>query len=258
MSTEHIKTAVEDGVMTVHFARPEKKNALTRAMYARIAEALKHANESPEVRVMVFRGEGEQFTAGNDIMDFMQDPPKDRSSPVYQFLTGLVEAKKPIIGAVEGSAIGVGSTMLLHFDLVYAAEDARFQFPFVNLGLVMEAASSVLLPRVCGITRANEILLFGESLSAEDARAIGMVNQVVSKAKLGQTVLERAQALAQKPIGALIDSKRLMKAPLKDEILAALEREAVVFGERLTSPEAIEAFTAFMEKRKPDFTKFSA
>ena len=240
----------EGGVLTIAWARPAKKNALTTAMYARAVEALAEADADPEVRVVVFTGEGETFTAGNDLADFMAGPSFQESSPVLQFLFGLVRLEKPLFAAVNGAAIGVGSTMLLHCDLVYAADTARFHLPFVNLGLVPEAASTLLLPQSAGDRRAAELLLFGEPFDAVAARDAGLVNEVVPAASLADRVQARAAALAAKPPQAVRETKRLLREPRRAAVEDAIRREARVFTERLGSPEAAQAFAAFFEKKR--------
>lgn len=250
-----VRAALEAGIFTVVLDRPEKKNALTRAMYTNLAEAFERAGTDAAIRVMVVRGSGGAFTAGNDLKDFMQDPPRGEDSPVFRFLFRLAQFEKPLVMAVEGPAVGVGTTMLLHADLVYAARGSRFSLPFVNLGLVPEGGSSVLLPQLAGLQKANELLMLGEPFGAEDARAFGLVSEVHEPEALYARVDERARALAAQPAGALQETKRLMRAHARGPVLDALRREAAVFTERLSSPEATEAFQAFFEKRKPNFAR---
>lgn len=252
--TDHIRSEQKGRVLHLALARPDKKNALTRAMYAALAEALTQAAGDAEVRAVVMSGEGGSFTAGNDLLDFMMDPPKDETSPVFQFLDAAVRFPKPLIAAVEGVAIGIGTTILLHCDLVYAAPDARFKMPFTDLGLVPEAGASLLIPRLAGGVRAAELLLLGEMFSSETAREVGLVNALVANPV--QHALERAQVLALKPPAAIRESKALLRAPLQERVLATIREEAALFIERLQSDEAQEAFTAFMEKRAPDFSRF--
>jgi enoyl-CoA hydratase/carnithine racemase len=223
------------------------------AMYQAMVDALARAEDDPEVRVIVFAGAGGAFTSGNDLMDFMQQPPTGEDSPVFRFLLAIAEGKKPTMAAVRGPAIGIGSTMLLHTDLVYAADDARFRLPFVDLGLVPEGASSFLLPRLAGYPRAADLLLFGEMFDAATARDAGLVAEVLPSAALDERVAARARTLADKPLGALIDAKRLLRASTRDAVRDAMRREGEIFMGRLTSPEAMEAMSAFFEKRKPDF-----
>ena len=252
---DHVAVEDADGVRHLVLDRPEKKNALTRAMYARLADALVEAAEDPAVRVVVLSGRGGAFTGGNDLGDFMQDPPTGPDSPVFRFLSAAVGFPKPLVAAVEGAAIGIGTTVLLHCDLAYADAGAVFKMPFVDLGLVPEAASSLLLPRLAGQARAAELLMFGEAFSAETAREIGLVNAVVGGDVAGHA-LERARALAQKPPAALRQTKALLRRASSGEVGETIAHEGRLFVERLGSPEAAEAFTAFFEKRAPDFSSF--
>ncbi len=252
---EHIRTERADGVLHLALDRPDKKNALTRAMYAALADALTDAASDARVRAVVLGGSGGVFTAGNDLGDFVQAPPTDPDSPVFRFLSAAVGFPKPLVAAVEGPAIGIGTTILLHCDLAYAAPDALFKMPFVDLGLVPEAASSLLLPRLAGPARAAELLMFGEAFSAETAREIGLVNAVVD-GDVTAHALGRARTLAQKPPAALRQTKALLRRATADAVGDTLAHEGRLFVERLASPEAQEAFTAFFEKRPPDFSRF--
>ena len=254
MSETHVRAQRDGHVLHLTLARPEKKNALTRAMYATLADELEAAATDAAVRVVLLSGDGGAFTAGNDLFDFMMDPPRDETSPVFRFLRAAVGFPKPLIAAVEGVAIGIGTTLLLHCDLAYAAPDARFKMPFVDLGLVPEAASSLLIPRLAGGVRAAELLLLGDVFSAEAAREIGLVNAVVEAPTVH--ALAVAARLAAKPPAAVRQSKALLRAPTADAVVQTMEAEARLFIERLQSPEAQEAFTAFMEKRAPDFSSF--
>lgn len=257
MSEEQLVVASTDaGVRTITINRPSKKNALTTAMYSSLVEALRDASADPKVRVVVLTGAGDTFTAGNDLMDFAMNRPESIDTPVIQFLRALVDFEKPLIAAVNGLAIGIGVTMLQHCDLVYASEEATFQMPFVTLGLVPEGASSLLLPQIVGLQRASEWLLFGERVSAERLREAGLVNETRPAAELVAYAHERARALAERPAASLRQSKKLLRGQSRSAIHEAITREAVLFFERLGSPEAAEAFTAFFEKRKPDFTQF--
>jgi enoyl-CoA hydratase/carnithine racemase len=251
MSDVMVQTA--DGVRQIVMARPSRKNALTVAMYDHMADALVDAAGNDAVRAVLLRGEGGTFTSGNDLDDFIQRPPSGDDSPVMRFLRALVDLDKPLIAAVQGRAIGIGVTMLLHCDLVYAAADAKLSLPFVNLALVPEAASSLLLPRLVGHPRAAEMLFFGEPFDAVVARELGLVNAVVPAGEVVEYAQGRARALADKPAEALRQTKRLLKAPLRDETLAQMRAEAVAFTERLASPELREAISAFFEKRTPRF-----
>jgi enoyl-CoA hydratase/carnithine racemase len=252
----HILVERQGAIQRIQINRPEKKNALTGAMYTAFAEAILAAERDPAVRVMLIGGAGDAFTAGNDLQDFLAHAPGGRPRPQLDFLQVFSHATKPIVAAVHGVAVGVGTTMLAHCDLVYAAEGAKFSMPFVNLGLCPENASSFLMPAILGYQRAAELLMFGEPFDAAKAREIGLVNAVVLPAELGATATAAAQKLAGKPPASLRLTKRLMRRAWMPEIEAALAEEAKAFAERLSSPEAKEAFTAFLEKRAPDFSRF--
>lgn len=250
---EHILATQEGAVLTLTINRPDKRNALTVAMYERLLEGLERADRDPSVRVVVVTGQGGVFTAGNDIHDFMNNPALGEESAVFRLLLKLASFPKPLVAKVPGLAVGVGTTMLLQFDLVYAASGARFQLPFVNLGLVPEGASTLLLPLLCGLQRASEHLLLGEPVTAEEARELGLVCRVVPVEELDGFVAKQAAALAAKPPVALGETKRLLREPLREAIASAMHREGTAFVKRLGSPEALEAFSAFLEKRKPNF-----
>ena len=245
--SQFIRVQDRDGVRTIAFARPEKKNAITREMYTRLVSALKDAEASDEIKVVLFTGMGDVFTAGNDLGDFASAPPTDADAPVFQLLNMLPVFKKPMLAAVPGIAIGIGTTLLLHCDLVYASESATFKMPFVDLGLVPEAGSSQILPLLMGHTKAAEFLLLGESFDAQTAAALNIVNKVLPAAELLSYARGKAQLLAAKPTQALIASKALMKrAP--ENLVDRINYEAKVFGERLQSPEAKAIFAAFFSK----------
>ncbi|MCB9555339.1 MAG: enoyl-CoA hydratase [Deltaproteobacteria bacterium] len=254
--SELIRIETADRVTTITFARSEKKNALTPAMYEAVATALRQADQSSACRVVVVRGEDGVFTAGNDLGSFLQEPPKDTDTPVFRFLQAISGFGKPVIAAVDGHAVGVGTTMLLHCDLVYASPRAKFRLPFVDLAVPPEAASSYLLPRLVGPQRAAELLFFAEAFDARTAYQLGIVNQIVDAETLYQHAAERAAKLAAKPPGALQICKQLLRAGTAELVAETMLSEGELFVERLTSPEAIEAFTAFMQKRAPDFSKF--
>ena len=251
-----ILTSKENGILTITFNRPDKKNAITAAMYQTMADALKDAENNVEVRAILITGKPEIFTAGNDLDDFLQNPPQSTKSPVYQFIQNLSHANKPVVAAVSGSAVGIGTTLLLHCDFVYAADNARFSMPFAKLGLCPECASSILLPQIAGYQRAAEKLLLGEAFSAQEACAMGFVNKVLPPAEVLAYAQAQAAKLVALPASSLWATKRLMKGKQIAAIDAKIKEESVLFGEMLVSKEAKEAFNAFFEKRKPDFTKF--
>jgi enoyl-CoA hydratase/carnithine racemase len=252
---EHIAVAVQDRILSIRLERPEKKNALTRGMYQGMIEALQQAEADPAVRVVLIAGKQDCFTAGNDLIDFANAKPGE-TSPAILYLQTLASVRKPVIAAVGGVAVGIGTTMLLHCDLAYAASDARFQLPFVNLGLCPEAGSSVILPALMGHRRAAELLFFGEPFSAELARELGIVNAVVAGSELLGTAIAKAQQLAEKPPSALRTIKALLKNESAGLVSDAMVRETEKFAALLQGPEAREAMMAFVQKRKPDFSKF--
>ena len=247
-----ILTAQADGILTITFNRPDKKNALTSAMYAVLADALEAAETDTAVRVILFAGNGGAFTAGNDRQDVLNNPPQGDNTPVFRFLRAISTASKPMVAAVSGVAVGVGSTMLLHCDLVYAGENAKFSFPFVNLALVPEAASSLLLPHLIGHQRAAELLLLGEPFTPAVAKDYGIVNAVFPDDTLLAEATTVAKKLAAKPPSALKLSKQLMRGAQGD-VAAQMAAEGVHFRAQLQSAEAREAMTAFFEKRPPKF-----
>jgi enoyl-CoA hydratase/carnithine racemase len=245
-----------NGILTITFNRPDKKNAITVAMYQTIADALKDAECDAGVRAILFTGKSEIFTAGNDLDDFLKNPPQSTKSPVYQFIQDLSHATKPVIAAVSGLAVGIGTTLLLHCDFVYAADNAKFSMPFAKLGLCPEFASSLLLPQIAGYQRAAEKLMLGEAFSAQEACAMGFVNKVLPSAEVLAFAQAQAAKLVTLPTSSLQATKRLMKGKQIAAIEAKIEEESKLFSEMLLSMDAKEAFTAFFEKRKPDFTKF--
>ena len=245
----------EAGVTTITFNRLEKKNSITAAMYAELADALASAAADDAVRVLVFQGHETIFSAGNDIADFLNSPPASQDAPVFRFLRNLSGFPKPVLAAVCGPAVGIGTTMLFHCDLVYAGDNAAFSMPFVNLGLCPEAASSLLVPQMMGYHRAAEALLMGEPFMAEAALEVGLVNRVVPPTEATNIVMAQAKKLAAKPMTALIATKRLMKKGQAALVQQQMEEEADTFGRMLREPAAKEAFGAFMEKRRPDFSK---
>lgn len=255
--SEAVRTGLTEGVFHIEMARPEKKNALTAGMYRMLADALTSAEADPAVRVILISGAGGNFTAGNDLADFLETPPMDESAPVFHFINGFANLQKPFVAAVEGVAVGVGTTMLLHCDLVYAGSAARFVLPFANLGLTPEAASSLLLPLCAGHARAAEMLMLGEPFSAQTALDAGIVNAVLPDGQVLDHAFERCRKLTTQPAASLRLTKQLMKRAQQSLISETMKFEAEVFRQRLVSPEAREAFAAFFEKRKPDFSNFN-
>jgi enoyl-CoA hydratase/carnithine racemase len=239
----------ERGLLTLRLNRPDKKNALTRAMYSHLAEALKLADSDPEIKAVLITGTTECFTAGNDIADFIQQPPSNLDSPVFQFMLTLLECRKPVIAAVAGAAVGIGTTMLLHCDLVYVSRDARLRMPFVNLGLCPEFGSSLILPRLLGQAKAAELLLLGEGFSGEQAAQWGIATEALDS---GEAALAKAREMALRfeslPSEAVRISKQLMKAPDREQLRKAIEEESAQFTQRLRSPEAIAALTGFIKR----------
>ncbi|MEO0319202.1 MAG: hypothetical protein RL404_2879 [Pseudomonadota bacterium] len=248
-----IRMESANGIATLAFSRPEKKNAITAAMYQSLAEGLKAADADQAVRVIVITGDGGMFTAGNDLEDFLKHPPQGDDSAVVQFMNALRTASKPVLAAVPGIAIGIGTTLLMHCDLVYAADSAKFALPFTTLGLCPEFASSVLLPRIAGYQRAAEKLLLGEAFDADEAERIGIVNRVLPAAGLPEFVDAQAAKLAALPAESLRITKQLMKSDLQTPIAAAMLTELQHFMRLLQGPDAKEAFSAFLEKRRPVF-----
>jgi enoyl-CoA hydratase/carnithine racemase len=261
MSTcPHIRTGVDDGVALIEIARPEKKNALTGEMYVAMAQALQAAQAEPTVRAVLIAGQPGIFTSGNDIEDFMSRPPgmgsDSEGSPVFRFLHALAVFEKPVVAAVTGAAIGVGTTMLLHCDFVYVSDEARLAMPFVQLGLVPEYASSLLVPQLMGYRRAAERLLLGDPFTGEQAVECGIANVVLPTAEVLPHARRVAARFRHLPPGAVREAKRLMRGHQREQVLAAIRAEGEVFTRRLRSPEAQEAFQAFLQKRKPDFSRF--
>lgn len=250
---DDIETSRDGGTLLIRFARPAKKNALTLAMYERLNAALAEAAADKSVTAVVFSSTSETFTAGNDLGDFMQNPPQDESAPVFRFIRALAAFEKPLVAAVDGKAVGLGFTMLLHCDFVYVTERAALTTPFVNLGLVPEAASSLILPALVGHRVASEILILGEPVSGARAAQLGLANAVVAPGQVEGKALEVARLLGEKPPTALKLTKKLLRdvGPLH----ARMSVEGDLFVKQLGSPEVAEAIGAFFEKRKPDFSK---
>jgi len=255
-SADLIQSELNEGILTLRINRPDKKNALNLAMYQALADGLREADEVDAVRAVLINGGDACFTSGNDLADFIGAPQTGPESPVMQFLTAISEARKPIVAAVNGLAVGVGVTMLLHCDLVYAGSSSSFQMPFVNLGLCPEAGSTLLLPRIMGHQRAAELLLLGEAFSAEKACAVGIVTAVCPDLEVLATARNKALQLAAQPAAALRLAKSLLKRDYAAPLREAIAFEGVQFKERLKSPEAAEALQAFMQRRKPDFSQF--
>ena len=251
-----IKTATLNGVATIEIARPEKKNALTMAMYTAMAEALIAANTDLAVRAVLITGQPGCFTSGNDLEDFMQRPPQGEESPVARFMQALLACEKPVVAAVTGAAVGIGATLLLHCDLVYVSDEARLAMPFVSLGLVPEFASSLIIPALMGHARAAEKLMLGEPFSGSDAVDCGIANAVLPAAEVVNHARRMAERFNALPPSAVRETKRLMRAPLREQVQQVMAGEGELFRQRLRSPEAMEAFQAFFQKRKPDFSKF--
>jgi enoyl-CoA hydratase/carnithine racemase len=241
--------------MTLTLNRVERKNSITSDMYGALAEGLAHAEQDASVRVVLIQGHETVFSAGNDIGDFLNKPPAGEDSPVFRFLHGIARFPKPLLAAVCGPAVGVGTTMLFHCDLVYAGDNAAFSMPFVNLGLCPEAASSLLVPQMLGYHRAAEALMLGEPFFAEAAMEVGLVNRVLPPTEVNGYANAQARKLASKPITSLMETKRLMKKGQHAAVLQQMADEGASFRQLLTAPAAKEAFTAFMEKRRPDFSK---
>lgn len=244
-----------DGVLTITLNRVEKKNSFTTAMYSTCADALEQAAVDAGIRVVVFQGHATVFSAGNDIADFLSNPNPGLSTPVLRLIRNLVTFPKPLVAAVCGPAVGIGTTMLFHCDLVYAGDNAAFAMPFVNLGVCPEAASSLLVAQMMGYHRAAEALMLGEPFMAEAALEVGLVNRIVPPMEANGVAQAQARKLAAKPLSSLMETKRLMKKGQQAQLLALVDEEAAIFGRMMGEPAAREAFSAFMEKRKPDFSK---
>jgi enoyl-CoA hydratase/carnithine racemase len=247
-----------DGILTLQFNRPQRKNAITSSMYMALAEDLRAANSDPAVRAVLILGQPEIFTAGNDLEDFMKGIGNTQDVPaVFQFMQALHATAKPVVAAVAGAAVGIGTTLLLHCDLVYCADNAKFSLPFAQLGLCPEFASSWLLPQLAGYPRAAEKLMLGEAFPADEALAMGLVSRVLPAAELDAYARGQAAKLAALPAASLRVTKQLMRAGRDKAVDSAMAAENKHFSTMLTGPEAREAFTAFFEKRKPDFTRFA-
>jgi enoyl-CoA hydratase/carnithine racemase len=254
--SEHVRVEKLDGVLAITLARPERRNAITVAMYASLADAIESAAEDPPIRVITIRGEGQDFAAGNDLADFLDAAPRlDEEIPVWRLLRALATCQTPLVAAVHGNCVGIGTTMLLHCDLVIADDSARFSMPFVDLGLVPEAASSLLFPRLAGRRRAARYLLLAEPFGVAEAEAIGLVSHRAPANGLDQKLQELVESLLAKPPEAVRHTQRLLRQGASDEILERMKLESSLFAERLASAEVKEAISAFFEKRNPDFSR---
>jgi enoyl-CoA hydratase/carnithine racemase len=252
--SEHVRVERSEAVLAITLARPERRNAITVAMYAALADAIESAAQDDRIRAITVRGEGQDFAAGNDLADFLTALPRDGTDlPVWRLLRALATCETPIVAAVHGNCVGIGTTMLLHCDLVIADSSARFSMPFVDLGLVPEAASSLLFPRLAGRRRAARYLLLGEAFGIDEAELIGLVSHRAADGQLEDKLHEIVTTLLAKPPEALRQTQRLLRSGSQDEVLERMTRENGHFAERLTSAEVKEAIAAFFEKRKPNF-----
>lgn len=252
-----IEVRTENGVARIAIARPEKKNALTVAMYQALADAIGAAQDEGTVRAILIHGEKDVFTAGNDLEDFMKNPPAGMDAPVFRFMQALGLAEKPVVAAVNGAAVGIGTTMLMHCDLVYCADNAMFSMPFVSLGLCSEFASSLTIPLAAGFHKAAEKLLLAEPISAEEALEMKIVNRILPPGEVLDYAIRQAERFNALPPASVRETKRLMKASWRAMTEKLIVEEATSFGKLLRNAEAKEAFTAFFERRKPDFSRFS-
>ena len=246
-----------NGVARIEIARPEKKNAITAAMYQLLADAIAAAHDDSAVRAILIQGQKDIFTAGNDLEDFLKNPPADMNAPVFQFMQALGYAEKPVVAAVNGAAVGIGTTMLMHCDLVYCADNSVFSMPFVSLGICPEFASSLLVPLAAGYHKAVEKLLLADPISASEALDMKIVNRVLPREEVLDHAIKQAERFNQLPPASVRTTKRLLRAGLKSLTEKVIADEANSFGALLRSAEAKEAFTAFFERRKPDFSQFT-
>lgn len=256
-----ILTHKENGILSISFNRPEKKNAITSAMYQAMADALTEAETDSSVRAILIMGKPEIFTAGNDLEDFMKNAASLASSttvpPVYQFMQALNNSGKPVIAAVSGAAVGIGTTLLMHCDLIYLADNAKLSMPFTQLGLCPEFASSMIFQNIVGYQRAAEKLMLGEAFNAQEAYQMGFVNKVLPLEELLPYALQQAAKLAALPAASVRVTKALMKSGQPAAIASKMKEENQHFAAMLNAPEAKEAFMAFFQKRKPDFSQFN-
>ena len=247
--TENIKSTYSDGILCLQIHRPEKRNAITPVMYASLAQSLTQADTDEKVKVVVLHGTDSCFTSGNDLNTFRSGPTPDKLYPHNIFLTALSRVRKPVLAAVNGPALGIGTIMLLHCDLVYAADDVRFSFPFINLGLSPEGGTSYLLPRLAGNRKAMEMVLFGEPFGVDEAMDVDLINEIVTEQSVLDRVMQRAETLAGRSPDAVQAAKQLMKRGTADAIALAMSRERDVFSERLASAEAQSAISGFLNRK---------
>jgi enoyl-CoA hydratase/carnithine racemase len=253
--SEHVRVEKRDSVLSITLARAERRNAITVAMYTALADAVEQGSADASVRLIAFRGEGQDFAAGNDLADFLQEVRQDGEEiAVWRFLRALAQCETPLVAAVHGNCVGIGTTMLLHCDLVVAEEGTRFSMPFVDLGLVPEAASSLLFPQMAGRRLAARYLLLGEPFGVEEALAIGLISHRSKAGELDRALGEVIEALITKPAEALRATQRLLRRGTREAIMDRMRLEGSLFAERLKSSEVKEAISAFFEKRKPDFS----
>ncbi len=250
---DFVVVSEEDGILKISISRPEKRNALTMAMYSEMTRAIESAEAEMRVRAILIHGTDTCFTSGNDLHDFSLNPPEGENSPVFCFLRAICQATKPLVAMVSGAAVGIGTTMLLHCDLVYADESAKFQLPFANLGLCPEAASSYLLPKLVGSLQASEMLLLGEAIGAEKAADIGLINQVLNSHDMPRQVWDKCVQLAAQPPESIRLTKALLKENQSRMVAEVMSKEGELFLSQLAKPEAQEAINAFLEGRKPVF-----
>jgi enoyl-CoA hydratase/carnithine racemase len=254
--SQAIVTEIQDHLIIIRLNREEKKNALTAEMYGGICDALDRLEEDEKLRVAVITGSRDCFTAGNDLADFLQNVSINRESPIGRFLRTLPGLSKPLVAAVNGPAVGIGTTLLMHCDLVYAAPEARFQMPFASLGLCPEAGSSLLVPQLLGYRKAAELLMLCEAFDAEAAQAMGIVNAVVDREHYQDHAIAKARQLAALPPASIRTTKKLLRTANAEQLETIMRMEEDYFMQMLQGAEAKEAFTAFLEKREPDFSKF--
>lgn len=258
MGNEHVIVETRDRVRLLRIHRPEKKNALADAIYRALADAIREADQDAAIRALVLTGTGDSFTAGNDMVDFLNQKGGFETTGACDFMRALFDFRKPALAAVNGLAIGIGTTLLLHCDLAYAAESATFRMPFVSIGIAPEFCSTFLLPATLGHRRAAELLFTGEKFGARKALEAGLVNAVVPDAQCLDHTLAQAQRLAAQPPAALRTAKRLLREALRQPMLDAFDREVAELNQMIRgNPEAMEAMTAFMQKRQPDFSRFA-